>query len=72
MDGRSRPFDNIFCERLWRTVKQEEVYLKDYQDMVEAEAELSRYFEFYNNVRPHQSLGYRIPREIFRQEMREK
>lgn len=67
MDGRGRVFDNIFIERLWRTVKQEEVYLKDYQSMIEAEDELARYFEFYNNDRPHQSLGYRSPLEIFRQ-----
>jgi putative transposase len=70
MDGRGRVFDNIFIERLWRTVKQEEVYLKDYQSMIEAEAELSRYFEFYNSDRPHQSLGYRSPLEIFRHEGR--
>jgi putative transposase len=72
MDGRGRVFDNIFIERLWRTVKQEEVYLKDYQSMVEAEEELTRYFEFYNTDRLHQSLGYRSPLEIFRQEERSK
>jgi len=70
MDGRGRVFDNIFIERLWRTVKQEEVYLKDYQSMIEAEEELGRYFEFYNTERLHQSLGYRSPHEIFRQEVR--
>jgi len=66
MDGRGRAFDNIFIERLWRSVKQEEVYLKDYQSMIEAEEELTRYFEFYNKDRLHQSLGYRSPLEIFR------
>lgn len=65
MDGRGRVFDNIFIERLWRTVKQEEVYLKDYQSMIEAEEELTRYFEFYNKDRLHQSLGYRSPLAIF-------
>jgi putative transposase len=72
MDGRGRVFDNIFIERLWRSVKHEEVYLKEYQSLIEAEDELSRYFDFYNNIRPHQSLGYRSPQEIFRQEVRKK
>jgi putative transposase len=68
MDGRGRVFDNIFIERLWRTVKQEEVYLKDYQTAIEAEQELTRYFEFYNNERLHQSLGYRSPGAVFYQQ----
>lgn len=67
MDGRGRVFDNIFIERLWRTVKQEEVYLKDYDDMIDAEEQLKRYFEFYNNERLHQSLGYRSPWAVYRQ-----
>jgi len=67
MDGRGRVFDNIFIERLWRTVKQEEVYLKDYENAREAELELKRYFEFYNNERVHQSLGYRSPVEVYSQ-----
>lgn len=67
MDGRGRVFDNIFIERLWRTVKQEEVYLKNYETVREAERELGGYFEFYNNKRLHQSLGYRPPVEIYRQ-----
>ncbi len=67
MDGRGRVFDNIFIERLWRTVKQEEVYLKDYENAREAESELKRYFEFYNNERLHQSLGYRSPAEVYSQ-----
>jgi putative transposase len=65
MDGRGRCFDNIFVERLWRTVKQEEVYLKEYADVWEAEESLRRYFEFYNYHRPHQSLGYRTPFEAY-------
>jgi len=56
MDGRGRCFDNIFVERLWRTVKYEEVYLKEYADVWEAEEGLERYFYFYNHERPHQSL----------------
>jgi putative transposase len=65
MDGRGRALDNIFVERLWRTVKYEEIYLKDYQDGSEAYNELSRYFQFYNTERPHQSLGYKTPREVY-------
>lgn len=65
MDGRGRAFDNIFVERLWRTVKYEEVYLKDYSDMHEAKTCLGRYFDFYNNERPHQSLGNRTPEEVY-------
>ena len=65
MDGRGRVYDNIFVERLWRTVKYEEVYLKDYSDMRDVKTGLSSYFEFYNNERIHQSLSYRTPREIY-------
>ena len=68
MDGRGRCFDNIFTERLWRSVKYEEVYLKDYQSFEEAEEELARYFETYNNRRLHSSLGYRPPAEVYFQE----
>ena len=64
MDGRGRVFDNIFVERLWRTVKYEEVYLKDYADVQEAWASLGRYFRFYNEERLHQALGYRTPAEM--------
>lgn len=64
MDGRGRCFDNIFIERLWRSVKYEEVYLKDYASRAEADRELGKYFEFYNGERLHQSLGYRTPEEI--------
>lgn len=65
MDGRGRVYDNIFVERLWRTVKYEEVYLKDYSDIRDVKAGLSSYFKFYNNERIHQSLSYRTPREIY-------
>jgi len=64
MDGRGRAFDNIFTERLWRSVKYEEVYLKDYDGVDEARRGLSGYFGFYNTDRPHQALGYRTPAEV--------
>jgi putative transposase len=65
MDGKGRVFDNIFIERLWRTVKVEEVYLRDYQTVTEAAYSLGRYFELYNNKRLHQALGYRTPAEVY-------
>jgi putative transposase len=65
MDGRGRAFDNIFVERLWRTVKYEDVYLKDYQTPAEARLGLGRYFGFYNHERLHQALGYRTPAEVY-------
>ena len=65
MDGKGRVFDNIFAERLWRTVKVEEVYLRDYQTVTEAAYSLGRYFEFYNSKRLHQALGYRTPAEVY-------
>jgi len=65
MDGRGRYLDNIFVERLWRSVKYEEVYLKDYADVWEAERELSSYFRWYNEQRPHQSLGYETPSRVY-------
>jgi len=65
MDGKGRAFDNIFSERLWRTVKYEEVYLRDYQSVNEAGYYLGRYFEFYNNERLHEALGYRSPAEVY-------
>lgn len=64
MDGRGRVFDNIFVERLWRTVKYEDIYLKDYQSGAALLTGLEDYFTFYNNERPHQSLGYRTPAEV--------
>ena len=65
MDGKGRYADNIFVERLWRTVKYEEVYLKAYASAGEARRELGGYFRFYNDQRPHQALGYRTPGEVF-------
>lgn len=65
MDGKGRVFDNIFVERLWRTVKVEEVYLRDYQTVTEAAYSLGRYFKLYNNQRLHQALGYRTPAEVY-------
>ena len=65
MDGKGRYADNILLERLWRTVKYEEVYLKAYYGGREAKAGLDAYFHFYNNQRPHQALGYRTPAEVF-------
>ena len=67
MDGKGRYADNIFVERLWRTVKYEEVYLKAYADAKEARRELGAYFQFYNDQRPHQALGYRTPAEVYHQ-----
>lgn len=64
MDGRGRAFDNIFTERLWRSVKYEDVYLKDYETVDAARAGLGEYFRFYNTARPHQALGYRTPAEV--------
>lgn len=65
MDGRGRAYDNIFLERLWRTVKYEEVYLKEYAGVRDAKDNLSRYFDFYNNNRLHQSLEYKTPAEVY-------
>jgi putative transposase len=66
MDGRGRALDNVFVERLWRTVKYEEVYLRDYADFAEAVTKLARYFRFYNRERLHQALGYRTPAQVYR------
>ena len=65
MDGRGRAMDNIFTERLWRSVKYEEVYLKDYATVLEAKEEIRDYFNFYNYERKHQSLNYKTPAEIY-------
>ena len=65
MDGRGRCMDNIFVERLWRSLKYEEVYLKDYASVTEARAGIGRYFQFYNHQRLHQSLAYRTPAAIY-------
>ena len=65
MDGRGRAIDNVFVERLWRSVKYEEVYLKDYATAWEAEEGLDGYFRFYCHERIHQALGYRTPAEVY-------
>lgn len=65
MDGKGRALDNVFVERLWRSVKQEEVYLKSYADGWQAEQELGKYFRFYNTRRRHQSLKYQTPAAVY-------
>jgi putative transposase len=65
MDGRGRWIDNVFVERLWRSVKYEEVYLKAYESLGEARRGLGDYFEFYNSRRRHQGLDYRTPDEVY-------
>ena len=65
MDGRGRCFDNIFIERLWRSLKHEEVYLRDYTMMPEARDGIGNWFRFYNHERLHQSLGYRTPAKLY-------
>ena len=66
MDGRGRALDNIFVERLWRNVKYEDVYLKGYANMAELMVGLAQYFAFYNAERPHQSLDYQTPDQVYR------
>jgi len=66
MDGRGRALDNIFVERLWRTVKYEDVYLKGYESMPDLLLGLTHYFLFYNEERLHQSLGYTTPDVVYR------
>ena len=65
MDGKGRCLDNVFVERLWRSLKYEEVYLKAYETVADARAGIGAYLRFYNDERPHQTLGYRTPRELF-------
>ena len=65
MDGRGRAFDNIFVERLWRSVKHEDIYLKGYSTMVELALGLADYFAFYNGERPHQALGHKTPNTVY-------
>jgi putative transposase len=65
MDGRGRALDNIFVERLWRSVKYEKVYLSDFRDVQDARLGLKDYFEFYNHSRLHQSLDYKTPAQIY-------
>jgi putative transposase len=65
MDGKGRYLDNIIVERLWRSIKYEEVYLKAYKDGTEAKRGIGSYLDFYNRERPHQALGYRTPQETY-------
>ena len=65
MDGKGRWIDNVFIERLWRSVKYEEVYLHAYDTVSEAHAGIARYFAFYNGARPHQSLGQCRPDAVY-------
>lgn len=64
-DGCGRALDTIFVERFWRSVKYEEVYLKDYQTIGDAECGLKDYFQFYNQERLHQSLAYQTPAQVY-------
>ena len=64
MDGRGRALDNVFTERLWRSVKYENVYLKDYETPREARRGIGEYLAFYNTQRRHQTLGYRTPAAV--------
>jgi putative transposase len=66
MDGRGRCIDNVFVERVWRSLKYEEVFLHAYRDLDEARAGIKRYFDFYNLVRPHQALGFQTPDAFYR------
>ena len=65
-DGRGRALDNVFVERLWRSVKYEDIYIKEYEHVQDLELGLMAYFQFYNEERPHQSLSYRTPGEVYR------
>ena len=67
MDGKGRCMDNVFVERLWRSIKYEDVYLKAYQNGTEAKRGIGTYLAFYNQERPHQSLGYRTPGQVFQE-----
>lgn len=65
MDGKGRALDNVFVERLWRSLKYEDIYLKGYEDLKEVRQGLRGYFKFYNESRPHQGLDYRTPAEVY-------
>ena len=69
MDGKGRCMDNIFVERLWRSLKYEEVYLNAYATVAEAKAGIGAWLSFYNNERQHQSLGYRTPQQIYEESL---
>lgn len=65
MDGKGRAIDNVYTERLWWSIKYEEVYLHEYRSMAEVRQAMTRYLHFYNRERPHQALGYRTPAEVY-------
>jgi len=65
MDGRGRALDNIFIERLWRALKYEDIYIKDYESVKEVREGVKNYFQFYNNERPHQALNDRYPKDVY-------
>ena len=65
MDGKGRALDNIFVERLWRSVKYEDIYLKEYPCVQSVKEGINRYFNFYNHERYHESLGYKRPAEVY-------
>lgn len=65
MDGKGRALDNIYVERLWRTLKYEDIYIKSYESVIELREGIRRYFQFYNNERFHQSLGYATPDDMY-------
>jgi putative transposase len=66
MDGRGRALDNVFVERLWRSVRYEDIYIQGYEAVPDLHRGLARYFGFYNDERPHQSLDYRTPAAVYR------
>jgi putative transposase len=66
MDGKGRCIDNVFVQRVWRSLKDEEVFMHAYDDLDEARAGIGRYFEFYNFKGPHQALGYQTPDAFYR------
>jgi putative transposase len=70
MDGKGRALDNVFVERLWRSVKYEDIYPKGYGSLKEARRGLENYFLFYNEDRPHQSLEYHTPAEMYHEKNR--
>ena len=71
MDGRGRALDNSFVERLWRSVKSEEVYLNEYGKVEAAKERLNHYFKFYNRARLHQSLNHQTPEAVYRQGLKQ-
>ena len=70
MDGKGRWIDNVMVERLWRSLKYEDVYLREYRDLVELERGLARWLEHYNHERPHQSLAWMTPMEVWSQDVK--